>query len=73
LNTLADDRLKFMVPALVLTLAGFWVAYQFVNPTPPRRIVMATGSEEGAYYLFAQQYRGILARHHSSGRDVFII
>jgi hypothetical protein len=39
LNKLADDRLKFFIPALVLTLAGFWVAYPFVNPAPPTSLV----------------------------------
>lgn len=62
LRTLTDDRLKFFLPALVLTLAGFWVAYQFVDPAPPRRITIATGAEDGAYYLFGQRYRDILAR-----------
>ena len=63
LSTLADERLKFFIPGLVLTLMGFWVAYQFVNPAPPRRITMAMRGEDGAYYLFGQRYRDILARH----------
>ena len=42
---------------------GFVVAYQFVEPAPPRHIVIATGAESGAYYQFAQRYANILARH----------
>ncbi len=42
---------------------GFVVAYQFVEPAPPRHIVITTGSESGAYYQFAQRYATILARH----------
>ena len=42
---------------------GFVVAYQFVEPAPPRYIVITTGSESGAYYQFAQRYATILARH----------
>lgn len=41
---------------------GFAVAYQFVQPAPPKRIVITTGGESGAYYQFAQRYAAILAR-----------
>jgi len=51
-------------PALLIAIIGFWVAYQFVQPAPPTRIVITTGREDGAYYAFAQQYRDILARDH---------
>ena len=42
---------------------GFYVAYQFVEPAPPNRIVITTGSDSGAYYQFAQRYAAILARN----------
>ena len=42
---------------------GFVVAYQFVEPAPPKKIVISTGSESGAYYHFAQRYAAILARN----------
>ncbi|MGI0029071.1 MAG: TAXI family TRAP transporter solute-binding subunit, partial [Nitrososphaera sp.] len=51
-------------PALLITIIGFWAAYQFVRPAPPDKIVMGTGREEGAYYKLAQRYRDILARDH---------
>ena len=41
---------------------GFVIAYQFVEPAPPKRIVITTGSDSGAYYQFAQRYATILAR-----------
>ena len=41
---------------------GFAVAYQFVEPAPPKKIVITTGSDSGAYYQFAQRYAAILAR-----------
>ena len=47
---------------ILLTGAGFLVAYQFVEPAPPRKIVIGTGDKSGAYYAFAQQYKKILAR-----------
>ena len=41
---------------------GFAVAYQFVEPAPPSRMVITTGGESGAYYQFAKRYAAILAR-----------
>lgn len=46
---------------LIFILAGFVVAYQFVDPAPPDRIVLATGTEGGAYQRFGEQYASYLA------------
>ena len=46
---------------LVLILAGFVFAYQFVDPAPPDRIVLATGAAGGAYQRFGEQYASYLA------------
>ena len=54
-------RLKTFGPAIALTLIGFLIAWQFVNPAPPHTITIATGQADGAYYLFAERYREILA------------
>lgn len=43
------------VAALVL-----WVAWQVVQPTPVKRLVIATGPEQGAYDDFARRYRPLL-------------
>ncbi|MFQ5960810.1 MAG: TAXI family TRAP transporter solute-binding subunit [Candidatus Methylomirabilales bacterium] len=48
--------------AFLVAIFGFWIAYQFVQPAPPNRIVMSTGRKDGAYYLFAQEYQEVLAR-----------
>ena len=42
---------------------GFVVAFQFVEPAPPKKIVITTGSDAGAYYAFAGRYAAILARN----------
>lgn len=42
---------------------GFVVAFQFVEPAPPKRIVITTGGQAGAYYQFAQRYAAILAKN----------
>lgn len=54
-------------PIVVVVAAGFVVAYQYVQPAPPRHLSIATGGESGAYYAFAKRYATILAR---SGIDV---
>ncbi len=55
------ELLKVWGPLLALTLVGFVIAYQFVDPAPPRTIIIATGSESGAYHGFAGHYRRVLA------------
>ncbi|MBP5987020.1 MAG: TAXI family TRAP transporter solute-binding subunit [Azonexus sp.] len=42
---------------------GFAFAYQFVEPAPPKTIVITTGGESGAYYQFAKRYATILAKN----------
>lgn len=56
------DFLKIYVPAALLIIAGFGLAWRFVNPAPPRTVRMAAGPEQGAYIESARRYREILAR-----------
>ena len=56
------DLLAIAVPALLLLVAAFWVAYQYIRPAPPDRIVISTGTESGTYHAFAKRYQEILAR-----------
>ena len=57
------DWLAIYGPALLLLGVAFLVAYQFIDPAPPKRIVLATGSANNAYYAFGLRYREILGRH----------
>ncbi|MCC6609422.1 MAG: ABC transporter substrate-binding protein [Burkholderiales bacterium] len=50
------------LPVALVVAAAFWVAYRFVQPAPPRTVVMSTGVEGGAYHAFGQRYQAILAR-----------
>ena len=50
------SQTAIVAPALILVIAGFVFAYQFVGPAPPDRIIMATGSTSGAYHAFGQKY-----------------
>jgi len=56
------DFLKIYVPAALLIIVGFGLAWRFVNPAPPRTVRMAAGAEGGAYLESAKRYREILAR-----------
>lgn len=48
-------------PIVLVTLVGLIVAYQFVEPEPPRRMTISTGGESGAYYAYARRYAAVLA------------
>ena len=63
------DLLFVLAPSLLVTLLGFVVAYQFVEPAPPTQITLAAGPEDGAYHRFALEYREALA---ADGIDVEI-
>jgi TRAP-type uncharacterized transport system substrate-binding protein len=49
-------------PFVVLAVALFAVAYYLLKPTPPKRVVLATGSEQGAYAAFGKRYQEELKR-----------
>ena len=56
------EPLAVVGPATIAVIIAFIVAFQWVKPAPPNRVVIATGRPDGAYYRFAQQYRERLAR-----------
>ncbi len=56
------DLIRVGGPAIIVTMLGFVLAYQFVGPAPPKRVVIATGASDGAYFAFAGKYRAILAK-----------
>lgn len=47
----------FFIACLIMFLA-----YQFVEPAPPKKITIATASADGAYYAFAKQYQQLFAK-----------
>lgn len=44
------------VPALALIAASIWVAVHFLDPMPPRRVVLAAGPEGSALHAFGSRY-----------------
>ena len=57
------DFLKVYVPIAILIVAGFALAYHYVNPAPPSHLRMAAGAQGGAYDQLARQYQAYLARN----------
>ena len=57
------DLLIIGLPMALLIVAGFWATYQFVQPAPPRHLVIATGAADGGYQAFAVRYKEIFARN----------
>jgi TRAP-type uncharacterized transport system substrate-binding protein len=50
-------------PFVLLTMALLVGAYYLLKPTPPKRVVLATGSEQGAYAAFGKLYQEELKRY----------
>lgn len=51
-----------LLPVALAVVAAFWFTFKFVQPAPPRIVVMSTGVQGGAYHAFALRYQAILAR-----------
>jgi len=49
-------------PFVLIALGLLWLAYVILQPTPPRKVVLATGSIPGAYAEFGKLYADDLAR-----------
>ncbi len=50
----------FVILCLALLVGAFWL----INPAPPTKITIATGPENGDYYILAKRYQEQLAKHH---------
>ena len=59
----AKDYLKFIGPGTIISVIGFFIAYQFVDPAPPRQLTIATGSTDGAYYAIGKEYSRMLKKY----------
>ncbi|HXF46816.1 MAG TPA: TAXI family TRAP transporter solute-binding subunit [Burkholderiaceae bacterium] len=59
----ARDLLASAGPFIVLGLALLAGAYLWLEPAPPRRVVLATGPENSAYAEFGKRYAEELARY----------
>jgi len=57
-----SDRVRLAVLVATLLVAVFWASAHFVEPGPPRHIVLASGAASGIYNQYALRYKEILAR-----------
>ena len=57
------DFLIAAAPVVLIIVAAFVLAYQFVKPAPPKKIVIAAGQHEGGYFYFAKRYADFLKRN----------
>ena len=64
-NTLLSvrDLAVTVGPFVFITLVLLGLAYWVLDPTPPRRVVLATGAEQGAYAEFGKRYAESLRQH----------
>jgi TRAP transporter TAXI family solute receptor len=61
LRIASRDLWGALLPAVAILAATAWIALQFVQPAPPKKVVMSGGAEGGAYESYAEQYRELLA------------
>jgi uncharacterized protein len=70
------ELLEATLPSVLLILVALVLAYKFIDPAPPRKIVISTGSPELNYSAFASIYRvylnkeGITLESRTSPGDV---
>ncbi len=57
------DLLVSIGPFVLLTLVLLTVAYWWLDPNPPRQVVLATGPEQSAYEEFGKRYAQALKRY----------
>jgi TRAP-type uncharacterized transport system substrate-binding protein len=56
------DALVTIAPTVALIVLALWAAFVLLRPTPPKRVVLLTGPEQGAYADFGQRYAQELRR-----------
>lgn len=59
--SLRDLLVTFGPPLVLIVLAGV-LAYQFIDPSPPKIVILSTGQENSAYEQLAKRYVAVLAR-----------
>jgi TRAP transporter TAXI family solute receptor len=64
LRAMSQRELFFIIlPAVLLVIAAFWFTAQFIQPAPPRHVVVSTGAPGGAYEMFAARYADVFRRN----------
>lgn len=50
------EMLEAVLPSLLMIVVALFFAYKFIDPAPPRKIVIATGNDDLNYNAFASIY-----------------
>jgi TRAP-type uncharacterized transport system substrate-binding protein len=59
-----SPRLKLLLAVVgVLAIALIGGTLVIMGPAPPRSMTMSTGADGGAYQMFGERYRALMARH----------
>lgn len=56
------ELLLVLIPVVALAAALIWLAFQFVQPAPPRKITISTASQTGNYFMVGTRYAEILKK-----------
>ena len=68
--------LRVVVPAALCAIFAFAITWHFVQPAPPKHVIIATGPRAGAYFAMAQKYvdyfraNGVTLEVHETGGSV---
>jgi TRAP-type uncharacterized transport system substrate-binding protein len=57
------DAALIALPLVALLALAVWGITHYVEPAPPKIVVMSTGPLDGAYHAFAQRYKSYLAEY----------
>ena len=57
------DFVRYLGPGMTVTIVAFLIALYFVEPSPPRELVIAAGQKDGQYYATALAYATVFERN----------
>ncbi len=62
-RTLRRDFWITFAPATLAVVGAFAIAFHFVKPAPPKKLVLATGQDEGGFRFYSKKYAEFLKKH----------
>lgn len=57
------DFVRYLGPGMTVTFVAFLIALYFVEPSPPRELVIAAGQKDGQYFATAMAYAEVFERN----------
>ncbi|NTX12840.1 ABC transporter substrate-binding protein [Myxococcus sp. CA051A] len=62
-RTLRRDLWFTLAPAVLLIGIAFAAAFHFIEPAPPKKLVLALSPDEGGFRYYARKYQDFLSKH----------